>query len=50
MTRGRVPRFAQIRVTVPRCPTLASSWNQISIFSGATPSGVTAATFSWNFF
>ena len=29
--RGRLPRLAQIRVSVPCWPTLASSWNQISI-------------------
>jgi hypothetical protein len=29
--RGRVPRFAQIRARPFFCPSLASSWNQISI-------------------
>ena len=28
--RGRLPRLAQMRVSVPCWPTLASSWNQIS--------------------
>ena len=29
--RGRVPFFAQMRVSVPCWPTRASSWNQTSI-------------------
>jgi len=48
--RGRVPRFAQIRLIVPCWPTLASSWNQISIGHPARSGGIAARASSAKFF
>lgn len=47
---GLDPRRAQTRVSVPFCPTRASSWNQSSMRLPRALSGRTSATFAAKFF
>ena len=48
--RGRDPRRAQTRVSVPCWPTLASSWNQISSGLPEAASGRLSLTQAAKFF
>jgi hypothetical protein len=48
--RGREPRFAQMRVSVPCWLTRASSWNQISSGLPRAAAGIASATAAAKFF